>query len=143
MNERGETAIRQIVERWTRAIQAKDVDGIFEPFDPAAVSFDVIGPMRQAGAEAARARAAAWFASFDGPIGFEVRDLVVHADAAAGFAHYLYRVAGRLHDGTAVRMWVRATLGCRVVDGAWRVTHAHYSVPFDGATGQASLGLEP
>ncbi len=40
-------------------------------------------------------------------------------------------------------MWVRATLGCRRIDGRWLITHDHESVPFDPASGQALTDLAP
>ena len=40
-------------------------------------------------------------------------------------------------------MWWRATAGYRRTDGKWIVTHQHASVPFDVASGKASLDLKP
>jgi ketosteroid isomerase-like protein len=40
-------------------------------------------------------------------------------------------------------MWVRATLGCRRIDGRWLIVHDQESVPFDGATGPALTGPTP
>lgn len=40
-------------------------------------------------------------------------------------------------------MWVRATLGCRRVDGTWLITHDHESVPFDPESGMAVIDLAP
>lgn len=36
-----------------------------------------------------------------------------------------------------------ATLGCRRIDGRWLIVHDHESVPFDPASGQALIDLEP
>ncbi len=55
----------------------------------------------------------------------------------------MYHVGVTLVSGDEVDMWVRATLGCRRIDGTWRVVHDHESVPFDPETGQAQLGLQP
>ena len=46
-------------------------------------------------------------------------------------------------NGRQVDMWVRATLGCRKIDGNWRIIHDQESVPFDPATGQAQISLPP
>ena len=72
-----------------------------------------------------------------------MRDLSITTGEDVAFCHYLYRVSGTRTDGGAVAMWVRATLCFRKVDGAWVVTHEHDSVPFDPASGKASLGLKP
>jgi ketosteroid isomerase-like protein len=52
-------------------------------------------------------------------------------------------VVGTLFDGTRLDMWWRSTAGFRKIDGRWRITHEHNSVPFDPQTGKASLDLEP
>ena len=88
-------------------------------------------------------RVEAWAGSYRGPIGYEIRDVRIAAGQDVAFAHYLYHVTGTLTDGSAVAMWVRATLGLQKADGAWKIVHDHESVPFDPATGQASLDLTP
>jgi len=93
--------------------------------------------------DSVRGRADEWFSSFQGPIGYQVRDLSITAGEDVAFSHHVYRVTGTLREGTSVEMWVRATVGYRKVDGAWMVTHAHNSVPFDVESGRASLNLEP
>ena len=40
-------------------------------------------------------------------------------------------------------MWVRATLGCRRIDGDWVIVHDHESVPFDPESGRALIDLAP
>jgi SnoaL-like domain len=61
----------------------------------------------------------------------------------SAFCSFLYHVGGTLKTGDEVNMWVRATLCCRRIDGRWRIVHDHESVPFDPATGQALISLEP
>jgi ketosteroid isomerase-like protein len=59
------------------------------------------------------------------------------------FGHSLKRVSATTTDGQKLDMWWRATICYRRIDGAWMVTHEHASVPFDVASGRASLDLEP
>jgi len=40
-------------------------------------------------------------------------------------------------------VWVRATVCFRKIDGQWKVTHEHISVPFDMETFKASVHLKP
>jgi ketosteroid isomerase-like protein len=93
--------------------------------------------------ESVRERTGAWFAQFDGPIGYELHDVRVAADEHVAFGSYIYRVSGKLRSGDELGMSVRATLCFHRIDGEWRITHEHDSVPFDPSTGQASLDLEP
>ena len=78
-----------------------------------------------------------------GAIGYEIRDLDITRSEDVAFCHYLYRVSGTTADGGEIDMWVRATVCCRQIDGLWRITHEHGSVPFDPESGQASLDLVP
>lgn len=80
---------------------------------------------------------------YQGPIGYEIRDLNITTSDTVAFCHYLYRVSGMTTDGGKVDMWVRATVCYRKIDGEWRVTHEHGSVPFDPESGKASLDLKP
>lgn len=138
-----EARIRGIVEDRALAILAKDLDRVMASYAPDVVSFDVVDPLRNVGAEAVRARLQAWFAAYQGPIRCEVRDLTVAAREDVAFAHSLHRFSGTMTSGKAVDMWVRDTLCLRKVAGSWRVTHEHMSEPFDPQTGQASLDLKP
>jgi ketosteroid isomerase-like protein len=86
---------------------------------------------------------AEWFSSFEGPLGFEMRDLTVAASDDVAFCYSLNRVVGTRTDGGKLDMWWRATVCFREVDGRWLATREHASVPFDVADGKASLGLKP
>jgi ketosteroid isomerase-like protein len=90
-----------------------------------------------------RERAAHWVASFDGPITWENRDVAVTAADDVAFASMVSRVTGTLKTGARVDMFFRKTLGLQRRDGRWVITHDHASVPFNPATGQASLALQP
>ncbi|HEX7243912.1 MAG TPA: SgcJ/EcaC family oxidoreductase [Longimicrobiaceae bacterium] len=138
-----ESEIRALIEERVRAVRAKDVDGAMASHAPDVAMFDVIDPLRYGGSDAVRERVEAWFGMYDGPIGYEVRDLSVTAGGDVAFCHFLYHVSGTKTDGGKVSMWVRATMGFRRTGGAWVLVHDHESVPFDPETGRASLGLEP
>jgi ketosteroid isomerase-like protein len=90
-----------------------------------------------------RERAAQWLSWYQGPIGYEVRDLSVTAGDDAAFCHYLYRVTGTMTNGREVDMWVRSTVCFRKDEGEWAVAHEHTSVPFDAESGKASVDLKP
>jgi ketosteroid isomerase-like protein len=105
--------------------------------------FDVVNPLRSTGSDAGRKRLAEGVSAFRGPIGYEVRDLDIAAAVDVAFCHSLRRVRATTKTGQRLDMGWRATICYRKVDGAWRVTHEHASVPFDVASGRASLDLEP
>jgi uncharacterized protein (TIGR02246 family) len=138
-----EAEIRALIEDQARAVRAKDVDGSVSGYAPDVLLFDVVNPLRSVGSDAARKRLAAWFASFQGPIGYELRDLSITAGDDVAFGHSLNRVSATTTDGRKLDMWWRATICYHRIDGAWMVTHEHASVPFDIASGRASLDVEP
>jgi uncharacterized protein (TIGR02246 family) len=138
-----EAEIRALIEEQAKAIRAKDVEGSLASHAPDVVLFDVVKPLRSTGADAARERLAAWFASFRGPVSYEAQDLVIAAGEDVAFCHGLKRVRATTTAGQRLDMWWRATICYRKFEGAWRVTHEHASVPFDVASGRASLDLAP
>jgi uncharacterized protein (TIGR02246 family) len=135
--------IRQLVDASAAAVRAKDIDALTSDFAPNVLSFDVVGPLQSAGTDAARKRAEEWFASFEGPIGYQVRDLAITAGDNITFCHSLNQVSATKTDGAKLEMWWRATLCFRKIDGKWLITHQHNSVPFDAESGSAAIDLEP
>ncbi|MEK6288050.1 MAG: nuclear transport factor 2 family protein [Acidobacteriota bacterium] len=138
-----EAQIRKLIDDQARAVRAKDIDGSVSNYAPDIVSFDVVTTLQKIGLDACRKRAEEWFSSFQGPIGYELRDLNITAGDDVAFCHSLNRVNGTRTDGGKIDMWWRATVCFRKIDGKWMVTHEHSSVPFDVETGKASLDLKP
>jgi uncharacterized protein (TIGR02246 family) len=139
----GETEIRALLNHVATAIRAKDVDALMAHYAPDVLAFDLLSPLQYTGAEAIGKRVSQWFSSFQGPIGYEMRNLSITAGEDAAFCHSLNGSSGTNKDGTKIEMWWRATNGLRKIDGKWLVTHAHSSEPFDPKTGKALLGLKP
>ena len=71
-----------------------------------------------------------WFSSFEGPIEYENRDLHITAGDDVAFCHSLNRMMATTTKGSKVDLWFRQTLCFRKIDGRWRITHEHSSVPF-------------
>ena len=140
---KNEDQIQAVIEDRVRAIGDKDVEALVAKAAPGVVSFDALPPLQRTGSEAIRTRLQEWFGWYDGPIGYEVRDLRITAGDDVAFAHYLYHVTGRMTNGNEVDMWVRTTMGLQKTGGAWVITHEHNSVPFDAESGKASLDLTP
>lgn len=138
-----EKTIRGIIEERVRAVGEGEIDALMAHHAPEVLTFDVLDPLRNVGAEVVRGRAEKWLSSYEGVPGYEVRDLSVTAGETVAFCHYLYRVSGRLKEGATVNMWVRATVCFVKAEGEWKIVHEHQSVPFDAQTGKASLDLKP
>jgi len=138
-----EVQIRSLIEARIKAIRAKDVEGATGSISEEIVLFDVVDPLRSIGSDALKKRAATWFSSFDGSIGFEIRDLAIAAANDIAFSYGLNHVSATTMDGTKLEMWWRTTVCYRKIRDKWIVTHEHNSVPFDVGTGKASLELQP
>lgn len=138
-----EDELRDLVEERVHAVRQRDSATLAARPVQDVIAFDVLPPLNSQGSQAMADRVQQWFDAYDGPIDYTVRDLRVSAAGDLGFCSFLYHVGGALKTGDQVSMWVRATLCCRRIDRRWRIVHDHESVPFDPATGQALLSLEP
>ncbi|HEY4049086.1 MAG TPA: nuclear transport factor 2 family protein [Acidobacteriaceae bacterium] len=138
-----EAEIRELIKNRVDAVSIKDVKKAMASVESNVLLFDVVNPLQSSGLETLRKRAEQWFSSFDGPIGFETRDLNIVTGDDVAFSHSLNRVKARTINGQKLEMWWRSTVCYRRMDGKWMVTHEHNSVPFDPGTGKASLDLQP
>jgi ketosteroid isomerase-like protein len=138
-----EARIRRLIDDRVKAVRAKDVEAAMACVAPNIVSFDVVNPLLSTGSDSSRRRAERWFASFQGPIGFEISDLTIAASGDAAFCHGLHHVNAMKADGEKLEMWWRATICFQKSEGRWLITHEHNSVPFDMETGKASIDLKP
>jgi uncharacterized protein (TIGR02246 family) len=139
-----ETQLRALIHGWAAAVRAKDIDRVIAHYAADVVSFDLAPPLQYAGREALRKSLAEWFPTFQGPIGYEVRDLSITAGDDVAFCRSLNRISGTRTDGEETDVWVRTTIGCRKVDGRWLIVHEHASVPLymDGSD-RAATDLKP
>jgi uncharacterized protein (TIGR02246 family) len=138
-----EAEIRKLINDREKAVRARDVDGSIANIAPDIVLFDVVNPLHHIGSDALRERAEQWFASFEGPIDYEIRNLSVTAGNDVAFSHGLNHVSATKLGGGQLDMWWRTTVCFRKIDDQWTVVHEHNSVPFEVESGKASLDLTP
>jgi len=70
-----------------------------------------------------------WFATWNGGIETELKDLTIEVDRKLGFATALERMHGSKNEGGRADLWYRASFGFVLEDGAWKIRHVHQSVP--------------
>lgn len=138
-----EAQIRQLVDNWVKAVQAKDIDGLMSPFAPDNLLFDIMPPLQHQGTDAYRKLWEGCFPYFQGEIGYEMRDLSITIGDDVAFSHSLNRMSGTTTNGEKIDNWMRATVCYRKIDGKWMVTHEHISVPIDMETNKALFDLKP
>src|SRR5580698_8144064 len=81
-----EKAISQAIESRNAALSAKDAAGVMASGAPGFVSYSLAPPLKNTGGKAGLA---AWFATWDGPIGHQMQGLKITAGADVAFAHGL------------------------------------------------------
>jgi ketosteroid isomerase-like protein len=136
-----EKAMKQTILARNAALSAKDVAGVMASGAAGFVSYNLAPPLKATGGKAGLA---AWFATWDGPIDHEMRDLKIIAGDAAGFAHGLIHMSGRKTDGERIDLWFRQTFGLKLTRRGWKIVHEHGSVPYymDGSL-RAAVDLQP
>ena len=139
-----EDQIRALIDERIAAIRGKDAARAIATLADDIVAFELAPPLA-IDAKKARDQQAfeKWLTGFD-TIDVDVRDLKIETGGDVGFAHALHHLTGTRPDGRKVSLWVRSTLGLRREGGAWKIAHAHTSVPFhmDGSF-RAAVGLRP
>jgi ketosteroid isomerase-like protein len=134
--------ITAVVEAWAEGIRNKDVNAVVKCFVEEPVGFYLAPPLQAD--EPLGENLAGWFATFEGSLGYEIRELNVSSGGDVAWCHALNHLTGVKTDGERTDLWFRLTLGLKRCDDAWKIAHAHESVPFlmDGS-GKAALDLEP
>ena len=124
-----EAVLRHRIEELARAIGERDLDRVMAFYAPEVVVFDVRPPLESRGADSYRQNFEQWFASFEGPISFELKNLRVAPGEFTAFCHYLGLIVGAKPGGQKVGYWARGTTCFERRDGEWLVTHEHISMP--------------
>ncbi|MBX5043435.1 SnoaL-like domain-containing protein [Rhizobium lentis] len=137
-----EEAIIAMLMMRARALGEKNAEEALSYEAEDSVEFSLAPPLFSNGKDEAGLQA--WFDTWEGPIGGEVRDAKLTVGGDVAFWSGLMHMTGTKTDGAEVDLWFRQTLGLVKQDGRWLVAHQHASVPFamDGS-GRALLDLQP
>jgi PhnB protein len=137
--------VRALLHDRAAAITAKDAPRAVASYAPDVVSFILAPPLRYAGEDVCDpAGIRSWFDTWDGPIGYDIGELVIEAGDDVAFCHGLTHLTGMRTDGGREDLWFRSTVGLRRTTAGWQITHEHESTPFymDGS-GRAATDLKP
>ena len=141
-----EQLVRQVIEELVPAMRDRDAKRTVARYAPGIVTYTLAPPLVNSGpAVLDPAGLDSWFAGFDGPIDYEIRDLEVTVGGDVAYAHSVNRLSAT-PNGSAqgFELWLRATYCLRRADGEWKITHEHTSTPFymDGSF-RAAVDLKP
>jgi ketosteroid isomerase-like protein len=125
-----EAQIRQLIDDWANAVRGKDLKALESYYVPEFLEFDLAPPLQYPGIDAYGKNCEEWFSSFEGSIGYEIRDLSITSVDEKAFSHSLNRITGKRTNGESTDVWVLATVSFHKIAGKWKIAHEHFSVPF-------------
>lgn len=140
-----ETAIRKLIQQWTDATCASDLEAVMALYTPDVIAFDALGPLQHKGVDAYRKH---WETCLSymppgGTMIMEPHEVAVTLGGDIAFVHYVVRCGCIDDKGEEQIGWMRATVCCRHTPDGWRIAHEHYSSPFDPHTMKMSENLAP
>jgi uncharacterized protein (TIGR02246 family) len=124
-----EAEIRRLISKWSKALEAKDLDALTADYAPDAVLYDAIPPYKAVGVESIRK---AWESCLPYLPEFKSvhRDLTIHVDGDMAFVHGLHNFETK-GEHPCSQSWIRITVCYRRFNGDWKVVHEHASQPFN------------
>ena len=139
-NADDEAAVRKLIDEWTAAFEAKDLDKMMANYAPGVVLYDCIPPFEVVGPAAIRKSWESCLPYFPDQFKSERRDLHLFVNGDVAFFFGLHHVKP-ISDpkNRCGETWLRITVGYQKIAGQWKVVHEHVSVPFDPHTNQVVL----
>ena len=126
-----EIRIKALLEAWADAVRRHDVPAILAHHEPDMVMFDLPPPLQCVGIGAYERTWDLLFRYHKQGVAFDFVELAVTAGQDVAFAVALMRCGPDSSDDPADKdgFPFRLTVGLRKIDGDWRITHEHHSVP--------------
>ena len=138
-------AIEALEQRYIKAFNAKDVNGIMENYAPGdqLFVFDAVPPRQYPSWEAYKKDWEGLFGAYPGPLSDSMSDLSVNVVGAVAYAHHIESGFFTRKDGTRVDVVVRVSDVFRKIGDKWLIVHEHVSFPVDIDSGKADLLSKP
>jgi ketosteroid isomerase-like protein len=125
------TEIQTTIDELVNAFRSRNANAIVAHYAPGGTWYSLDPPLTYAGGnEQHRHLVQEWLSGFEGPIEIKIRDLHVEASGDTAICHCLNQLSATQAGGESFAFWFRRTLGLRRIDGHWKITHDHQSVPF-------------
>ncbi|HEX3968128.1 MAG TPA: nuclear transport factor 2 family protein [Edaphobacter sp.] len=124
-----ESQIREIIQRWSKAVRDENFEAIRADHDPAILMFDVPPPFLSRGIDAYMDTWKTFYAFAPRPVKFDFDDIQIHTGSDVAFATASGHCRNIEPNGQIIPLDFRLTMGFRKVDGRWRIVHEHHSLP--------------
>jgi ketosteroid isomerase-like protein len=121
-----ESQIRALIEAWAAAVRRHDLPAILAHHEQSIVMFDVPPPLQSRGMEKYKKTWNLFFKFHNPSQAFDIEELEITAGKDVAFSAAIMRCAG---NSAPQGIPFRLTIGLRKIDGDWRITHEHHSVP--------------
>src|SRR6185437_1398841 len=130
-NDGEEIRIKALLEAWADAVRRHDLPAILAHHAPDMVMFDLPPPLQCKGIEAYKETWGLMCRYHKPGAGFDIQDLAVTAGQDVAFAVAIMRCGPDSSSNPADKdgFLFRLTVGLRKVEGQWRITHEHHSIP--------------
>ena len=129
ISTKDDAAIRDLIEKWAKAVQNKNFDGILANHSPDILMFDVPPPIQSKGIDAYKETWDLFFGWYRDDPAFDIQEMNITAGNDVAFVTALMRCAGTLADGEESELDFRLTVGLRKIGDQWIVMHEHHSLP--------------
>jgi ketosteroid isomerase-like protein len=118
-----EGQIKAMIEAWADAVRRHDLAGILAHHEQNIVMFDVPPPLQSRGMDGYEKTWDLFFTYHKPSYAFDIEELEITAGEDVAFAVAIMRC------GSGMGFQFRLTIGLRKIDGDWRISHEHHSVP--------------
>ena len=137
--------IQALESRYAAALAAKDLDAVMRAYTAAKdlFIFEAVPPRQVVGAAPYRQHVRDFFANFQSPFTFDVRDVVVTVVGSVAYGHNIQHLVGVDTSGNQIDMTFRVTDVYRKIRGDWFIVEEHASFPVDPQTGKADFSSAP
>jgi ketosteroid isomerase-like protein len=137
--------IEALLQRYSKAFNAKDVNGIMANYAPGdqLFVFDLVPPRQYVGWDAYKKDFEGLFGAFPGPVSDSISDLDITVVGPVAYSHRIESAEFTGKDGSKLNVVVRVTDVYRKMKGKWLIVQEHVSVPVDVMTGKADLLSKP
>jgi len=122
-----ENKIRALIEAWADAVRRHDLPDILAHHESDVVMFDVPPPLQSRGMDEYKKTWDLFFRYHTPSQAFDIEELAITVGEDVAFAVAIMRCADASSGPAGFPF--RLTIGLRKIDGDWRITHEHHSVP--------------
>lgn len=128
MKNTNEAQVRELIERWAKAVREKDYDTILASHSQDIVMYDVPEPFQSIGIDAYKK---SWDLFFSGTqLGvFDIQELHIFADENIAFGFATMKCMNKSSEGLYEPLDFRLTIGLKKIKDQWTILHEHHSIP--------------